>query len=123
MILQPARPFGIDTTTVSRLAIAVPGVLYGWGFQETTELARADLELSDGPAGPPIVPISLSAGQSTRDWLGGFGLECQVGVYLTVVAGTVKGSLWFRPTFPDDPPHVFDLAGGLDMLVEMLLRG
>lgn len=66
-----------------------------WAFLETTGTARATIRLRDGgdANAAVIVPISLSAGESTRDWLGPQGIPCRAGVYLEVVSGSVEGSV------------------------------
>lgn len=66
-----------------------------WSFLETTGTARATIRLRDGSdtGAAVIVPISLSAGESTRDWLGPQGIPCRAGVYLEVVSGSVEGSI------------------------------
>lgn len=66
-----------------------------WSFRETTTTAVARLRLRDGSDanGDTIVPISLSADQSTRDWLGPQGIPCKAGVYLEMITGTVEGSI------------------------------
>lgn len=66
-----------------------------WSFLETTGTGRATLRLRDGSdaGGELIVPVSLSAGESTRDWLGPQGIPCHAGVYLEMVTGAVEGSI------------------------------
>lgn len=123
MIIGPARVFPVEATAVDVNTLAVPGILHGWGWQNTSATDRADLELHDGPIGPLIVPISLSPGQSTRDWLGVLGIACVRGVTVKVTAGTVEGSLWFRP-LPQDRLHdQIDLAERLGELVDAMFGG
>lgn len=123
MILGPARVFPVDATAIDVDTLQVPGILHGWGWQNTSSTDRADLELHDGPIGPLIVPISLSPGQSTRDWLGPLGIACVRGVTVKVTAGTIEGSLWFRP-LPQERLHdQIDLAARLGELVDAMFGG
>lgn len=96
----------IDWHPVISLPIAATGAggsltqrpcrLYGWSFVETTGAAAAAFDLIDGgsAAGAEISPFTLTAGQSTRDWLGQPGLLIQSGLSLAVTAGTVRGAVW-----------------------------
>lgn len=73
-----------------------PCRLYGWSFLETTGAAPATLDLIDGgnASGASLSPFSLTAGQSTRDWLGKPGLLVQSGLSINVSSGTVRGTIW-----------------------------
>lgn len=123
MIFGAARVFPVEATAVDVNTLEVPGVLHGWGWLNASDTDRADLELHDGPIGPLIVPISLSPGQSTRDWLGALGIAVIRGVTVKVTAGTVEGSLWFRP-LPQERVHdVVDLRAIVDELGEALFGG
>ena len=123
MIFGAARVFPIGVTSGTENTLEVPGILHGWGWQNTSETNRADLVLTDGPIGPPIVPISLSPGQSTRDWLGALGIACVRGVTITITAGTVEGSLWFRPLPAERLHDTIDLLALVDELGANLFGG
>lgn len=123
MIFGAARVFPVEATSVDVNTLEVPGVLHGWGWLNTSTTDRADLELHDGPIGPLIVPISLSPGQSTRDWLGLIGIGCVRGVTVKVTAGTVEGSLWFRPLPAARVHDDVDLRVIVDELVNALFGG
>lgn len=84
--------------------------LYGWSFLETTGAGPATVQLLDGAGigGTDVVDISLSAGQSTRDWLGAPGIRLQTGLFLRVVTGSVQGSIWYMGLSDDE---IFRLAG------------
>lgn len=73
-------------------------LLMGWHFLETSGSAAATLELYDGmdTTSQLVLVVSLSASQSTRDWLAGDGILCGEGVYLNVISGTVRGGVWVR---------------------------
>lgn len=84
--------------TGSQQVLGGPSLLMGWSFLESTGAAAATVEVYDGyGAGAQLVTaISLSAGQSTRDWLGPHGIYCSEGLFVNVVAGSVRGALWAR---------------------------
>lgn len=93
-------------------------ILHGWSWRETSDLNRAELELRDGSNGPLIVPVTLSPGQSTRDWLGDVGIYVRTGLYVAMLSGTAQWSLWMVPI--EDASHVepFDFADAFDNLIE-----
>lgn len=93
---HPVIPVPIAATAAGLAITARPCRLYGWSLVETTGAAIAACDLIDGgaAAGTEITPITLSAGQSTRDWLGRPGLLVQSGLFLNVTAGTVRGAVW-----------------------------
>ena len=66
---------------------------------ETTGTAPASLVLVNGQdaTGTIVVPVTLTAGQSTRDYLAGGGVLFDSGVFLRVVSGSVSGSVWVVP--------------------------
>lgn len=113
-MLPPAQVFPIPTITAGQQVYLGPAVLYGWAFEETTTSAVARLNLYDGTAntGKLVVPISLSADQSTRDYLPGNGVEIRTGVFLDVTAGSIDGSVWIVPlTFNEDIAFAFGQNG------------
>lgn len=91
------KPISCGATTTNYTFISRGGRLYGWSFEETTGAAVAQLELIDGSSdsGDRIVPITLLANESTRDWLGRPGIQITRGVYLKVVAGSVRATIWY----------------------------
>lgn len=94
-----ARTIPIATTTTDLTVIGGASVLFGWTWIETTGSAVANVELYDGSGtnGALIVPVALNSGESTRDLWGHPGLGVQTGLFLHVVSGSVKGSLWIVP--------------------------
>lgn len=90
-------PINTPATTTDVNLITRGGRLYGWAFQEMTGTDRAELELVNGQSnnGDTIVPITLSAGQSTRDWLGRPGLRITGGVRLNVISGEVSAVIYY----------------------------
>lgn len=70
-------------------------ILYGYSIAETTGTTPASLYLynSANGANGPVIPITLSAGQSTEDWFGPQGIEFDNGVY-PIITGTMVGSLF-----------------------------
>lgn len=98
------------TTTVDLQLITRECRLYGWSFVETSGTDIAEIDLYDGSSnnGNLLVPITLSPGQSTRDWLGKPGLRVQGGVFADLVAGSVRGSIWVVGLSDD---AILELAG------------
>lgn len=92
----PIDPIHIATTTVGQQFITRGGRLYGWGFEETTGTTPALCSLIDGTnaGGQTIVPISLLANESTRDFFGKPGLRVRNGVFLNVISGSVRATIW-----------------------------
>lgn len=63
---------------------------------ETTGSAAAAVEVIDGNDGNGLLVshITLQPGQSMRDTTGFMGLYFRTGVYVNVLSGSVKGSIW-----------------------------
>ena len=72
--------------------------LLGWALVETSGSASAEVDIYDGlsSASTLVAPITLSSGQSTRDYLGPDGLWCQVGVFAALASGAAKLVVWVR---------------------------
>jgi len=70
--------------------------LLGYSLREATSQAPAVVELLDGgdQNGSPIAEVSLAAGQSQTVWLAPGGVRYRSGLYLSVLSGTVQGSIW-----------------------------
>lgn len=99
MHLPGARPETVAVGATDLVIVNGAALLRGWAFQENTGTDPATLEIWDGTGtnGLLVAPISLKAGQSTRDYLPGAGIEIRVGVFFTVTAGELFGSLWVSP--------------------------
>jgi hypothetical protein len=71
-------------------------ILLGYSIYESTGSASATLLIYSGTdtKGTLAIPITLGASQSTEDWFGPQGLHMPAGIFPTVTAGTVKGSLF-----------------------------
>lgn len=95
-MIPAARPIPILSRTTDLQIAGGLTLLSGWAFWEPTGLAAATLRLFDGTNddGTLIVPISLDAGQSTRDMIPEPFLAAYAGLYLEVVSGTVEGAVW-----------------------------
>lgn len=84
------------TTTPGRSIDAGDFYLAGWSFRESTGTASAQFDLIDGndATGVLLASISLAAGESTRDTIGGHLLTIRTGLFLAVVSGSVIGAVW-----------------------------
>jgi hypothetical protein len=92
-----ASPITVPATG-SQVALGGPSLLMGWALLETSGTVAATLEIYDGEdvTGQLIAPIALAPGQSTRDWMAPDGLETDIGLFVRVIAGTIRGVLWTR---------------------------
>ena len=95
----PAKPVPIPATSASRVLFGPGALVAGWALMETSGTAPASLVLVNGQdaTGTIVVPVTLTAGQSTRDYLAGGGVLFDSGVFLRVVSGSVSGSVWVVP--------------------------
>lgn len=110
-MIPPAKPIPTASPAVSGLMLGGASLIFGWSFRETTNTNTATVELYDGTGtgGALITSITLAINESTRDLMGGNGLEALGGIYLNVVAGSVKGSVW---AVPADPSRLYDVMRG-----------
>lgn len=110
-MIPPARSFATASPAVSGVLLNTAALIFGWSFRETTNSAIATVELYDGTGtnGQLLTSITLAINESTRDLMGGNGLEALGGIYLNVVAGSVKGAVWAVPASPD---HLHDVMRG-----------
>lgn len=94
-LFMPVKiPVTAAGSTVNPLAGALR--LGGWSFEETTNAATARLELWDGGAsgGETAGVIDLAAGASVSLPCPGLGLLIKSGLSVSVLAGSVRGSVW-----------------------------
>ena len=86
-----ALPFGPTTASVN--VVGQEGILMGYALIETTGTAAAAVDFVDGAddTGTVLVPVSLSAGQSTRDTFSSWGVWIQRGLRVKVSSGSVRG--------------------------------
>lgn len=123
MILGPAQVYPVPDTSSSESIWVGAGILHGWGFYNASSTDRAVVTLNDGAGGPIIVPVSLKAGQSARDWLSGAGVQIVTGLYLTVVSGACSASLWFRPDDSGRSAVPLDVHDALSRLEDAAFGG
>lgn len=120
MMRAPAQAFPQNATSASTTVYVGAAILHGWGFRETSDTARAELEVRDGAQGQLIVPITLLAGESTRDWLSGTGLYVRTGLYVAMLTGTAQWSLWATPLNDAGGLEPLDVPGLFDGLAETI---
>lgn len=92
-----ARPVAVPTMTAAGFQPqSGDSLLQGWSFAETTGGATASIIIFDGndTTGTPIAFVNLQPSESTRDVMAGLGIQCRTGVWVQVVAGTARGSVW-----------------------------
>lgn len=70
--------------------------LMGWSVVEPTGAAPATFDIYDGldATGTLLASISLTSGQSTRDYLGPWGIMLRTGLFVDVLTGAIKGAMW-----------------------------
>ena len=92
-----ASPITVPATG-SQVAYGGRSLIMGWSLLETTGTAAATVEIWDGQdaTGQLIAAISLDPGESTRDWLGPEGIETDIGLFVRVIGGSVRGAVWAR---------------------------
>jgi hypothetical protein len=80
------------------------GRVVWWAWRETSGTAGAVLRLWDGsgPNGGLLVPISLNAGESTRDFPGWHSLPYRTGLFLELVVGSIEGQVTVVPWADDE---------------------
>lgn len=120
MMNAPAQVFPVAATSASTTVYVGAAILHGWALRETSDTARAELELRDGANGPPIVPVTLVAGQSTRDWLSGEGIYVRTGLYVAMLSGIVQCSLWATPLNDAGDVEPLDVPGIIDQLTDTI---
>lgn len=64
-------------------------------FKETTGVATASFEITDGNAAGAdvLLEITLQPNESTRDYWGRHGIKAESGIYFNLISGSVKGNL------------------------------
>lgn len=102
---RPIRKSDIAPTAAGAVTasgqLAPTGVckqVIGWAIKETTGSVGATFTLWDGvnTEGTVIVPITLSANESTRDRSGPPGIQCvSGGLYLQVISGSISGVVYW----------------------------
>lgn len=107
-------PFTVEETDTDATPLVGACLLRGWSFLETTGTDTAEVDIYDGDVGADLLvaAISLSAGESTRDYPPGAGIMIRTFAFVYVVSGSVRGSLWLTPiSHADDVEWVFGERG------------
>lgn len=93
----PIDPIHLAATAISAPFIARGGRLYGWAFEESTGAAPAQFVVVDGASagGTTIAAITLLANESTRDIWGKPGIRVRSGVYLSMISGSIRGTIFY----------------------------
>lgn len=95
-LLHWARMLPVPATVADVAISNTQEIIVGWSFVETTGLAPATVQLLDGvdSGGVGGIEIALSTGQSATENTGGWCLRFSRGVFLNVITGSVRGSVW-----------------------------
>lgn len=95
--LPGATAITSGVTAASVTLAAGDALVWGWSVKEAAG-AAAEVWLVDGndANGNPFAFITLAAGESIRDLLGGRALWVQSGIVARVVSGTVQVSVWYE---------------------------
>lgn len=85
----------IELPTASGQLINTGGCLVLHATRETTGSAAAVYRLWDGStnAGKLLLPVSLSSGESTRDYIHAHHLSFTTGLYYELVSGALEGAV------------------------------
>ncbi len=97
--LRGARPVQVGTGGTTRVA-NTPTAVMGYALRETSGVAPAVLVLRDGSDanGDTLIPITLAAGESVRDWFGPAGVNVSAGVFADLVSGAIDGTVFLKGT-------------------------
>lgn len=99
LLLIPPRPLPTGTINASKSLLNMACILTGFSFREAAGTpALAQLELFDGAdnTGGLVSAIAIAASGSVQVGQGIEGVICQQGLFLSMIAGTVRGSVWAR---------------------------
>lgn len=90
------RPVVLDIPVASGQLVTGSGCLTWHASQETTGSAPASYIVYDAPSSShlnhQLLPIQLSAGQSTRDFIPPHIIPFNQGIYYDLVSGAVSGT-------------------------------
>jgi hypothetical protein len=91
------RPVVLDLPAASGQLVTGEGCLTWHASLETTGSASAEYIVYDAPSSShlnhQLLPIALSAGQSTRDFIPPHIIPFHQGIYYDLVSGAVSGTL------------------------------
>lgn len=81
---------------ISGLVMGGQGVLRGFGIMNTSATNPATVYILGGidANAPLLVPVTLAANESVRDFFGESGIRTDRGLYVNVISGTVYGSIY-----------------------------
>lgn len=87
------RAISINLPSASELILNGSGCLVWHSSHETTGSAAAEYRLwdSDTNSGQLLIPVSLTSGESTRDYIQAHHLEFRTGLYFELVSGALEG--------------------------------
>lgn len=90
------KPIPVETTAVDKLISGGLTLVRGWSFRETTGGAPAVFELVDGsgPNGALLATFHIPSGLSTDIAIPGSGVAAFAGLFLNMISGSVRGSVW-----------------------------
>jgi hypothetical protein len=93
----PAIP--LDLPGASTQLINGRVLVLGMAVGELTGAAAAKVRFRDGTTvnGGRILPVTLGANETVRDWFGDFGFLYQQGVFFELVSGSVEGCIYVTP--------------------------
>lgn len=76
------------------------GRVAGYAIRETTGSGTALIRIRDGfdATGDLLLPISLAASESARDWFMPGGISYTAGLYIEVVSGSIEGVVFTGAT-------------------------
>ena len=103
--MPAASPILFPASSAGLVALGGSGLLVGIGVRETAGAAAA-FDVLDGTTsgGNVIVPYTLAANQSVREWFAPWGIDFTNGLFVNITAGTVRGALYVIPTELADLP-------------------
>lgn len=88
----PSIPLDIVSGAASSQLIAGRVIVTGIMVRETSGAASATMRLHDGGVGGlSIIPITLAANESIRDWWQPGGIVYERAIFYELVTGTIEG--------------------------------
>jgi hypothetical protein len=88
----------LATVTTDTILISRQCYLRGWSLRENTGSADAHLEFYDGLDNTGTLLAAVDIVKATSDqanWTGG-GIRCRIGLFVNVIAGSVRGAVFVR---------------------------
>jgi len=95
---RPALPIPTDALTTNQVLFSGPCVLHGWALCNKSA-SSGDFELFDGldGTGTPLAFLHLVSVANSSIWMGGAGVYCAIGLYLTIGATPLRGAVFYTP--------------------------